>query len=198
MFVKEAEIRAVLEVGGGVSAHAGGGLVVVCMTSFTSMIGVTSYVRLLNCYKRLRQPGFLGLGRNAVMGSPGAPNPESTRESAGASASSSGEAWIHLQKEKKCEISPSKMSSLSPSNQFDRNQRSRGNLPQFSPLRTNNGARIRFLLGISSALVSRAAQRQMLNQSVGDERKKAVIPLRRAHARALRRVVLSPLVSWSV
>lgn len=27
-----------------------GGLVVVCMTSFTSMLGVTSYVRLLNCY----------------------------------------------------------------------------------------------------------------------------------------------------
>lgn len=31
-----------------------GGLVVVCMTSFTSMLGVTSYVRLLNCYTGLR------------------------------------------------------------------------------------------------------------------------------------------------
>lgn len=31
-----------------------GGLVVVCMTSFTSMLGVTSYVRLLNCYTALR------------------------------------------------------------------------------------------------------------------------------------------------
>lgn len=32
------------------SVDIGGGLVVVCMTSFTSMFGVTSYVRLLNCY----------------------------------------------------------------------------------------------------------------------------------------------------
>lgn len=32
------------------SVDTGGGLVVVCMTSFTSMFGVTSYVRLLNCY----------------------------------------------------------------------------------------------------------------------------------------------------
>lgn len=32
-----------------------GGLVVVCMTSFTSMLGVTSYVRLLNCYTVLQQ-----------------------------------------------------------------------------------------------------------------------------------------------
>lgn len=31
-------------------ADIGGGLVVVCMTSFTSLFGVTSYVRLLNCY----------------------------------------------------------------------------------------------------------------------------------------------------
>lgn len=32
------------------AVDTGGGLVVVCMTSFTSMLGVTSYVRLLNCY----------------------------------------------------------------------------------------------------------------------------------------------------
>lgn len=36
----------------------GGGLVVVCMTSFTSMLGVTSYVRLLNCYMG-HQPLFV-------------------------------------------------------------------------------------------------------------------------------------------
>lgn len=36
-------------------ADIGGGLVVVCMTSFTSMFGVTSYVRLLNCYMGHRQ-----------------------------------------------------------------------------------------------------------------------------------------------
>lgn len=52
------------------SSDTGGGLVVVCMTSFTSMIGVTSYVRLLNCYKRLLQPGFLQLGVDANEDSP--------------------------------------------------------------------------------------------------------------------------------
>ncbi len=34
----------------------GGGLVVVCMTSFTSKFGVTSYVRLLNCYMGHQKP----------------------------------------------------------------------------------------------------------------------------------------------
>lgn len=38
------------------SVDIGGGLVVVCMTSFTSMFGVTSYVRLLNCYMGHQDP----------------------------------------------------------------------------------------------------------------------------------------------
>lgn len=35
---------------------------VVCMTSFTSMLGVTSYVRLLNCYTGLRPVCLLVFG----------------------------------------------------------------------------------------------------------------------------------------
>ena len=41
------------------SDDTGGGLVVVCMTSFTSMLGVTSYVRLLNCYMGQHSLQFL-------------------------------------------------------------------------------------------------------------------------------------------
>ena len=41
--------------------YIGGGLVVVCMTSFASMFGVTSYVRLLNCYMGLQHAHKTGL-----------------------------------------------------------------------------------------------------------------------------------------
>lgn len=45
------------------SVDTGGGLVVVCMTSFASVFGVTSYVRLLNCYM-----GHQHSPKNPLMG----------------------------------------------------------------------------------------------------------------------------------